>query len=78
MDDRYPASPRSREVEYNGACRKRKSMSSARFADDLLSGKIRRLPPPAERSSPSKDLRRLMPPLGRLLARADGDAIDRR
>jgi hypothetical protein len=47
------------------------------FADALLSGKTKRLPPLAAIPAPSKELKRLFPRLERLLARVDGDAIDR-
>jgi hypothetical protein len=55
---------------------KRKAAARAGFADALLLGELRRVPPPAPRA-PSKDLKRLLPGLERCLARIDGDAIDR-
>ena len=55
---------------------KRTAFTPAGLADALLSGKARRLPSPGPRA-PSKEFGRLLPGLVRLLARVDGDAIDR-
>ncbi|MFI5348974.1 MAG: acyl-CoA dehydrogenase family protein [Elusimicrobiota bacterium] len=54
----------------------RKSSAADGFADALLSGRPVRVPRTAP-ASPSAELKRLLPPLARLLARVDGDAIDR-
>ena len=55
---------------------KRRPLAPAGFADALLAGKARRLPSPPL-TAPSKELKRLLPALKRILARVDGDAIDR-
>jgi hypothetical protein len=56
---------------------KRKAFAAAGFADALLAGDSRRVPPLPPLPASSREPKRLLPALERFLARVDGDAIDR-